>query len=296
MKNLETVVEDIYNLVSTKEVPDGVDKEAEIERFGEAMKALMRDQFDNRYRDRRVLRLSSIGSPLRQLWHRIRGTKQEKITGPTYIKFLYGHIIEEMMVALTRMAGHSVTDQQKECEVEGIKGHMDCRIDGVLIDVKSSSSNSFKKFKDGSLAFKDYFGYVDQIKAYAHSEGDTEYGWLAMNKENGELALLVYDETDDMAAVYDKINYDIAEKVRTVKKLVGQSEAPPQCHATLPDGKSGNMRLASGCSYCPYKQECFPGLRAFGYSTGPKYLTEISRLPNVPEIPLEVLVDAEENN
>jgi len=295
-KTVDTLVADIYDLVSTKTPPEGVNLEEEIERFGESMKALMRDQFTREQRDNRTLRLSSIGSPLRQLWHRIRGTQREPISGPTYIKFMYGHVIEEMMVFLTRLAGHSVTDQQKVCEVEGIKGHMDCRIDGLLVDVKSSSGRSFKKFEDGSLAFSDPFGYVAQIKAYAHSEGDTEYGWLAMDKQTGKIALLVYDEKDDMAQVYDKINWDIAERVRTVKKLVGQSTPPPQCHETLPDGKSGNMRLAAGCSYCEFKQSCFPQLRQFEYSTGPKYLTEISRLPNVPEGKLPEVIDASEVN
>ena len=45
---------------------------------------------------------------------------------------------------------------------------MDCKIDGVLTDVKSTSSFGFKKFKEATLAFDDPFGYIDQIKAYAH--------------------------------------------------------------------------------------------------------------------------------
>ena len=51
---------------------------------------------------------------------------------------------------------------------------MDCKIDGVVTDVKSVSTFGFKKFKDGSLAYDDPFGYVAQIKGYAHSEGETE--------------------------------------------------------------------------------------------------------------------------
>ena len=46
---------------------------------------------------------------------------------------------------------------------------MDCKIDGIVTDVKSASSFGFKKFKDGQLAIDDPFGYIDQIKAYAHS-------------------------------------------------------------------------------------------------------------------------------
>lgn len=291
-RSVHTIVEDIYNVVLTKETPEDVDTEAEIERFGEAMKELMRTQFSEFERDRRALRLSAIGHPKRKLWHRLKGTKQEKILPHAYVKFLYGHVIEEMMVFLTRMAGHSVTDQQKVCEVEGVKGHMDCRIDGVLTDVKSASSQSFKKFKDGTLAFDDPFGYVAQIKAYAHSEGDDRYGWLAFDKSLGHITYLMYDEKAPSSP--DVIKYDIAEKVRDVKKLAGLSEPPQLCHGTLDDGKSGNKRLAAGCSYCEYKQSCWPSLRAFAYSGGPKYLVEVKREPQVNEIPLVELVG--ENN
>ena len=47
---------------------------------------------------------------------------------------------------------------------------MDCKIDGIVTDVKSASSFGFKKFKDGQLGLvDDPFGYIDQIKAYAHA-------------------------------------------------------------------------------------------------------------------------------
>jgi hypothetical protein len=40
------------------------------------------------------------------------------------------------------------------------------------------------------LAEDDPFGYVAQLKAYAHSEGDDKYGWLAIDKQNGHLVTL----------------------------------------------------------------------------------------------------------
>ncbi len=35
------------------------------------------------------------------------------IDGATQIKFLYGHLLEEIVLMLVRMAGHTVTDEQK---------------------------------------------------------------------------------------------------------------------------------------------------------------------------------------
>jgi hypothetical protein len=97
------------------------------------------------------LRLSAIGKPDRELWYSINKYSKEKLKPHNYIKFMYGHMIEEMLLLFTRLAGHKVEDEQKVCHVEGVKGHMDARVDGRLIDVKSTSSYGFKKFKDQSL-------------------------------------------------------------------------------------------------------------------------------------------------
>lgn len=284
MKSIYTLVEDIYKLMDTRAIGEGVDLEAEIEHFGEAMKDLMRKEFKPQQRDSRNLRLSAIGKPDRQLWSAAQGLDKEKLKPHTYIKFMYGHMIEEMLLLFIRLAGHSVTDEQKVCEVEGVKGHMDARVDGRLIDIKSTSTYGFKKFKDGTLAFDDPFGYIAQIKAYAHAGGDTKYGWLAIDKQNGHLTYLEYDETDKNADVYDFISYDIAERVRNVKKIVEQPTPPTLCYASVPDGKSGNEKLATGCSYCDYKKHCYPELRTFLYSTGPRFLTKVVNPPKVIEI------------
>ena len=159
-KSIHTLVDDIYQLMQTKEADESVDVEAEIEKFGEGVKALMRTEFArDRKKDTRTLRLSNIGRDDRYLWNVVNNTEvAEKIPPHTYVKFMYGHLIEEMLLFLTRMAGHEVTDEQKVCEVEGIKGHMDCTIDGLTIDIKSASSYAFKKFKEGTLAYDDPLG------------------------------------------------------------------------------------------------------------------------------------------
>jgi hypothetical protein len=274
--------------METKEAEESVDVEAEIELFGENMKALMRTEFGRkRTTDRRTLRLSNIGRDDRVLWNVVNGTEKEEIKPATYIKFMYGHLIEEMLLFMTRMAGHEVSDEQRVCEVEGIKGHMDCKIDGLVVDVKSASSFGFKKFKDGTLAMDDAFGYVDQIKAYAHACGETEFGWLAMDKANGHLAVLKYDLEDTQAPIHEHIKGDIRERIKHVKEMVKGDEPTELCTETVPDGKSGNKKLGIKCSYCQYKKHCYPELRAFAYSYGPKFLSEVVNEPRVQEINLE---------
>ena len=69
-KTIHTLVNDIYRLMETKEAEESVDVEAEIEKFGENMKSLMRTEFGRtRIRDSRTLRLSNIGRDDRVLWN-----------------------------------------------------------------------------------------------------------------------------------------------------------------------------------------------------------------------------------
>ena len=284
-KNTYNLVSDIYQLMETKEVAEGVDFDACVEKFGENVKELMRNEFGGKKRDGRKLRMSNIGRDDRYLWNVYNDVeKSDDIQGHTYVKFLYGHLIEEMLLFLTKAAGHEVTDEQKKCEVNGITGSMDCKIDGIVTDVKSVSTYGFRKFKDGSLAYDDPFGYIGQIKGYAYAEGATKFGWLAMDKQNGHLTYLLYDSEDTQAPVHDLISYDIKERIDHVKKLVEQPTPPDVCYEPIDDGKSGNRKLAVGCSYCAYKKECWPSVRAFAYSTGPRYLIEVHNEPKVQEI------------
>ena len=285
MKNTYNLVSDIYQLMETKEVAEGVDFDACVEKFGENVKELMRNEFGGKKRDGRKLRMSNIGRDDRYLWNVYNDVeKSDDIQGHTYVKFLYGHLIEEMLLFLTKAAGHEVTDEQKKCEVNGITGSMDCKIDGIVTDVKSVSTYGFRKFKDGSLAYDDPFGYIGQIKGYAYAEGATKFGWLAMDKQNGHLTYLLYDSEDTQAPVHDLISYDIKERIDHVKKLVEQPTPPDVCYEPIDDGKSGNRKLAVGCSYCAYKKECWPSVRAFAYSSGPRYLIEVHNEPKVQEI------------
>ena len=59
---------------------------------------------------------------------------------------------------------------------------------------------------------------------------------------------------------------------------------PHREHEAVPDGKSGNMKLAAPCMYYDYRHECWKGLRTFLYASGPVYLTKVVSIPKVPEI------------
>ena len=148
-----------YNTLIIGGDKNAVDLYDEIDRFGENCKRLMANLFTEK-RDGRKLRMSNIGRDDRYLWNVVNNPDvQEEMTPNTYVKFMYGHLIEEMLLFLTRLSGHEVTDEQKRCEVSGITGSMDCKIDGEVVDIKTASNFSFKKFSE----FFDVFCHFDFV-------------------------------------------------------------------------------------------------------------------------------------
>ena len=192
-----------------------------------------------------------------------------------------GDILEALLILLTELSGHKVTEQQKEVEIDGVKGHKDCRIDGVLVDVKTASSYAFKKFKEGTLHSDDPFGYIAQISGYAEAGNDQEAAFFAIDKSSSEMAIM---KVENIRMINAK------QRIGKVKNFINSDMPPDRCYPDEEDGKSGNRKLAIGCIYCPYKEDCWKdanggqGLRQFKYSNGIRYLTQVGKLPDVPEV------------
>ena len=137
MKKLNTLVEDIYSKLSVLGKGESLNLSDEvIDKFGEDMKEALRHWSTPTERATGTLRMSNIGKPNRQLWYDMKYPDESNSIAPsTFIKFLYGHLLEEVVLLLVRLAGHEVTDEQKNVKVKGVEGHMDCVIDGEVIDV-----------------------------------------------------------------------------------------------------------------------------------------------------------------
>jgi len=282
-KKLETIVNDIYEKISVLAEGKAIEvSEKELDKFAYFMKQALQDWLTPEERDKGVLRMSNIGRPDRQLWYEINSTKDNEPPAPhVMIKFLYGHLLERLLLFLCDLAGHEVTDEQKEVEIDGVKGHMDCKIDGEVVDIKSASSYAFKKFQLGTLPSDDPFGYMAQLGGYEHAENSKSGGFLAINKETGELALFQPDELE-------KINSK--ERVKHLKKMVKLKNPPARCYEPVKEGAAGNYKLPQPCKYCPHKFECYAdandgaGLRVFKYANGLTYLTHVEKEPKVEEV------------
>ena len=280
MADLKTLPDDIYNLFA----PD-VDHECSeenLEVMATNLKEMMRSRLAKYIEPTSPLRFSALGKQDRQVWyeaHPEAGTK-EPMLPKTYVKFMYGAILEEMLLFLTKEAGHSVTDEQREVEVDGVTGHIDAIIDGTVVDAKSASPYGYKKFENGTVAQDDPFGYVDQLSGYNDVlNPGKEAAWLAIDKVDGSICV---STLPDMVMKHHKPQPRIAH----LKEVISRDEPPSRCYESVPDGKSGNMKLAMGCSYCAHKFRCWPEVRGFAYSNGPRYLTTVAKVPDVPEITL----------
>ena len=278
-KTIDTLVEDIYSLFTSNEptkIPANV-----LQDFAKDVTDAVVNSLTEERKPRNNLRLSMIGQPARKVWYSVRSTEQEELAGSDYIKFLYGDILEALLVFLSKVSGHKVSDQQKQVVLNDVVGHQDAVVDNVLVDFKSASSFSFKKFTEGMVFKDDPFGYVAQLSAYAQANNAKEAGWVVIDKTTGQIAYCPVHQMEMINA---------SQKIDYLRNAIKDSEPPSRCYDAVPDGKSGNMQLATGCNYCAYKFDCWSdanngkGLRAFQYANSVKYLTKVDREPNVPEL------------
>jgi len=281
VKTIDTLVSDIESVIKGKGGWTEAVNEYFMQTMGEAATRRLTPSTEPRAK---TLRMSNIGTPCRRkLWYYLNLPEHEQdLPANTHLKFFYGDLIENLLLALAKAAGHSVEGEQGEVIVDGIVGHRDAIIDGVTVDVKSVSTMGFTKFKKNELRVDDPFGYLKQLTGYVYGASKdplvtdkTGGAFLVMDKQHGHLHLDYYDLEHELELFPSAV---VAAKLMATMKTTPHRE-----WEAVPDGKSGNMKLPAACSYCDFKWECWPGLRGFAYSNGPSYLTKVVRVPDVKE-------------
>ena len=277
MKTIDTLVEDIHKVF---QLPHEFDEER-LERFGKRLAKAVSHKI-NPPTGTPTLRFSNIGTRCdRKLWYGLNSPeKGEGLPVHTRVKFLYGDVLEELLLFLAEEAGHTVEGTQDELSLNGIKGHRDAVIDGVVVDCKSASTYGFKKFKEGLKVDEDDFGYLDQLQAYLYASQDDP-----IVTDKSRAAFLVIDKTLGHITldIHKKNGKDYEKFVEGKREVVSSAALPNRKFTDSPEGKSGNRSLGMYCSYCSFKSTCWPSLRTFIYANGPAYLTHVERMPNVPE-------------
>lgn len=280
-KTLDTLLYDIEQVVLGK----GGWDETLSAFFGQQMAEVAQQRFAQEQEPRRHLSLSAIGTPCnRKLWYKINMPEaSEPLSAEALGTFFYGDLIEALVICLAKAAGHKVEGLQDRLDVHGIKGHRDCVIDGVTVDVKSAAKYSFQKFADHKLREDDPFGYISQLSSYVYAGKDdplvtnkTEGAFLVVQKDRFKLCLDRYDFTGELK--------NKEAEIEATKKMVAGPIPETRVEPVAQSKTSPNKMLAVSCSYCEFRKTCWPEARTFIYSTGLTHLVEVHKEPNVTEL------------
>jgi hypothetical protein len=279
-KTIDSLISDMYDVIEGKGGWDATITEF----LSEGIAGLAAERFKGKQEVRDRISPSNLGTKCDvKLWRIVNTPDEaEPLDAQALGTFFYGDILEILCLALAKAAGHKVEGLQEKLKIGSMEGSGDCIIDGMVVDVKSASSFGFKKFEDNNLKEDDPFGYISQISSYLYGyrkDPRVTYkdraAFLVVKKDRFKLCLDEYDLADEVA-------FKLAELTRA-KEVVQKTKAPENKQPAVPDGKSGNYKLGTMCSYCQFKKSCWPNMRTFIYSTGPRYLTAVKRVPNVPE-------------
>lgn len=281
MKKIDTLIDDIESVIYGL---GGWTRSIALN-LGQNIGISANKRFSKPQEPRGYLSLSSVGTPCkRKLWYKVnQPALGEPLSANLLLRFFYGDMIEELILAMVRASGHKLEGSQDRLDVHGIRGHRDCIIDGMTVDVKSCSPSGFKKFKKGTLRDDDSFGYVSQLSSYVYAGKDdplvtnkTHGAFLAVDKVNGDICLDVYDFTEDLESK--------EQEMLAAKDLVA-GNIPKDRIQPVPAGKSSpNTKLDKSCQFCEYKKVCWPNLRMFQYSYGIEYLVHVEKPPKVEEV------------
>lgn len=240
---------------------------------------------ESRPREKGKLWATDLGTQcLRKSWYTFNMPDVgEDFLPATLFKFKLGELFEDVTLDLVRKAGHKVTDEQKRVEVlldNGwkVSGKIDAVIDDVVVDVKTTTPYGFKEMNGVFDETKDKFGYAWQVNFYHNLDGRdfaANPHLLLVDKAGGHFGL---------SEIKAKTKEEVVFRALEVTDAIDEALPPKRGLEAVPDGKSGNMKLPVYCSYCAYKNACYPELRGFAYSRGPVWLTHVAREPKAPEI------------
>ena len=245
---------------------------------------------------------SDIGEKcLRKLWYKFNEVDDPSFIAPLdtqppelALKFTYGHLLEDLVLNATRLAGHSVEYEQLRVESEApggwmVSGRVDAVIDNCMVDVKSVSSYGYKKYtQEGLTVDNDSFGYRFQLGYYFHNADtgkvlDETTGLLCVDKQHGHVAFIPVD-----IPTKEELDHKIEDNIHAIE--AEHEEDVERGWDPEVFGKTGNLKLPIACSFCDFKHTCYRdsnggvGLRTFNYKFGPVDMVHVENEPRVEEV------------
>lgn len=170
MKDVKDIPKDVYSLFQGGGALQSLSQEHLDNMFSNLTDLLQRALVETEEEENPVIRFSKLGLGDRRIWFDHNKPKEgvEDFSGQQRLSFLFGNIIEELLLYLVKEAGYEVSDEQLELNCEGITGHIDAVIEGRVADAKSISPFVSSKFSSvENLAKDDAFGYISQLFSYS---------------------------------------------------------------------------------------------------------------------------------
>lgn len=263
-----------------------------IEEFGSGLVENFKTNHAQSKHGKFTLRMSSLGRPLCQTQMEKLGTPRKPVDEHLMpVKFATGDMLEHWLIMVLKSAGVPVDeiDINTSLEVAGqkINGTADIIIDGKIYDVKSASNYGFNKFSEKggfmSVLESDTFGYVTQGYLYAKALGYPFGGWIAINKNSGQISVC---ETPILDTEYRE---DALKKAEETVTAIREEKPFKRCFEDEAEEfrkkPTGNRVLPFVCSWCEYKHSCWDNLthrpQVMSKAKDPKWAwyTELNFIP-----------------
>ena len=251
------IKEKIYSLLELNEslpIPESI-----ILEFADAISQGLKRQIFFEKPEQKNLRVSSLGKCLRQQFYSIKGYEGEVINPRAKMTFLFGDIVEAVVVALAKASGVELIEQQKEVVIDGVKGHIDGLIktpEGIsLFECKSMSDASFKNLTSSGLG--DDFGYLTQVNMYMYALGLDRAYLVAVNKNTGHVEEVEIPRDEEL--IEKTLN-----NISVLRSCLESDILPPRKYELIDEvvrnKETGRKILPFQCSYCAYRQHCYSNL------------------------------------
>lgn len=241
-----------------------------------------REEVDARNALRAPVSASSFKSCERQVWYSARGTEGAEVAPRARSTWALGNQVEALAVYQMIASGLPVVapgpdgKQASRALTVGeheIPGHCDVLLDygshGVVpVEVKGLNHFTFGGWEKNGP--DNNWGYLSQLNVYMAALGVERGFFYAINKMQG-VAKCWEVQRDDLLVEWIKDTYllSMEDEAPERPKWAGLKEMP---RAKMPDGTVGVEELADKqCSYCSYREACFPGLETVIVSGQPKY-------------------------
>ena len=209
------------------------------------------------------VRMSNIGRPLCQLQMEARGETAERMPYNHVIRMLLGDATEAIMTVVLKAAGVNITGSKERAQLifgdyDPVDGEDDIEIEGAVWDIKSTSPWAFdNKWAGGyrSVREHDDFGYVGQLVGYARGRNKKAGGWFVVNKSTGEIKVV---PVEFRPGEEDVVLKEMAATVAAMGDSIPFQRQFEPIKETFRKKETGNMILPMTCSFCQYKQKCWP--------------------------------------